>query len=144
MYFTWKNIKFFNAINWNLYCKNNWFPRSYEKHWFLIVPLLSWLPYTISGMANVKLAFLANFCTCGRTPKVALTSFGKTLRLGFCVSNFLSILSDFFSREKMAQKRLEPKPEQFTKLHFLSYKIDQKQQLPSAKCIEFHGSYRGS
>ena len=86
-------------------------------------------------MANVKLAFLANFCTCGRTPKVALTSFGKTLRLGFCVSNFLSILSDvfFFTREND-----KPKAERFTKLHYKVIKLTKQ------KCIEFLGSYRGS
>ena len=34
------------------------------------------------------------------------------LRIGFCVLNFLSILPDFLSHEKMTQKRLEPKAEQ--------------------------------
>ena len=36
----------------------------------------------------------------------------EQLRIGFCVSNFLSILSDFLSRGKLTQKWLEPKAEQ--------------------------------
>jgi hypothetical protein len=37
-------------------------------------------------------------------------------RLGFCVLNFLSILSDFPSRERLTQKFLEPKAEKCAKL----------------------------
>ena len=36
----------------------------------------------------------------------------EQLKIGFCVSNFLSILSDFLSRGKLTQKWLEPKAEQ--------------------------------
>ena len=44
------------------------------------------------------------------------------LRFGFCVLNFLPILSDFFSREKLTQNWLEAKAEQFVKNPFLNDK----------------------
>ena len=44
------------------------------------------------------------------------------LWIGFCVLNLLSTLSDFLSREKLTQKWLEPKAEQFTK--FKSWMIN--------------------
>ena len=50
-------------------------------------------------------------------------------RFGFCVSNFLSILSDFLSWEKATQKN----PSNFTKLQFFNNNIDPK----SAKCFFF-------
>ena len=34
-----------------------------------------------------------------------------TLRVGFCVLNFLSILSDFISQEKLTQTHVQPKAE---------------------------------
>ena len=61
---------------------------------------------------------------------------GQTYRLRFCVLNFLSILSGFLSWEKMTQKWQRSIAEQFSKLQFLSDKIDQSTtfaQLPSAK-----------
>ena len=50
---------------------------------------------------------------------------GVWLRFGFCVLNFLSILSDFISREELTQKYLESKIEPFAKVLFLNDKIDQ-------------------
>ena len=47
---------------------------------------------------------------------------------GFCVLNFLSIVSDFLSEENWTQKWQESKAEQFAKLQFLNDKIDQKHQ----------------
>ena len=44
------------------------------------------------------------------------------IRLGFCVSCFLSILSVFLSQEKLRQTE---KPNTFAKLQFLNVKIDQ-------------------
>ena len=71
--------------------------------------------------------------------------------LGFCVLNFLSILSDFLWREILTQKWLEPKAEQFSKLQFLNDKIDQNTnfaQLTSAKkatfCITLQVTYNCS
>ena len=46
--------------------------------------------------------------------------FWKPSRFRFCVLYFLSILSEFLSREKMTQKWQEPKAEQFTQ-NFNSY-----------------------
>ena len=48
-----------------------------------------------------------------------------SIRLGFCILNFLSILPGFLSREKMTQKWENSKAEQFSKLQFLKAKIDQ-------------------
>ena len=61
---------------------------------------------------------------------------GESPRLGFCVLNFLSILSGFLSREKLTQKWQKSKVEQFSKLQFLNDKIDQNtnfSQLSNAK-----------
>ena len=46
-------------------------------------------------------------------------------RLGFCVLNFLSILSGFLSRGKLTQKWQRSIAEQFSKLRFFINKIDQ-------------------
>jgi hypothetical protein len=59
-------------------------------------------------------------------------------RFGFCVLNFLWILSDFLSQKKLTQKWIVPKAEQFTKLQFLNDKDDQHTNfanLPSAKWL---------
>ena len=60
------------------------------------------------------------------------------LRFGFFVLDYLSILSDFLSWEKLTQKLRESKAEQFAKLQFLNDKIDQNTnfaKLPSAKWL---------
>ena len=46
------------------------------------------------------------------------------LWFGFCVSYFLSILSDFLSQKNLRQKWQEPKAEQFAELQFLNNEID--------------------
>ena len=56
----------------------------------------------------------------------------------FCVFNFLSILSDFLSREKLTQKWQKQKVSQFTKFQLLNDKIDQNTnfaKLPSVKWL---------
>ena len=63
---------------------------------------------------------------------------GPFLGIGFCVLNFLSMLSDFLPWKKLTQKLLAPKAEQFAKLQFLNDKIDQNTnfaKLPSAKWL---------
>ena len=49
-------------------------------------------------------------------------------RSGLCFSYFLSVLSDFLSREKLTKKKMS----NFAKLKFLSFKIDQNGKI--AKC----------
>ena len=64
----------------------------------------------------------------------------STLGIGFCVLDFLSILSDFLLQETLTQKRLEPKAK-FAKLQLLNDKIDQYtnfEKLPSAKWLFFY------
>ena len=60
-------------------------------------------------------------------------------RFGFCVLYFLSILSNFLSQGILTQKWHEPKAEQFTKLKFLSYEIDE-----NTKCQEPNGYFCAS
>ena len=60
-------------------------------------------------------------------------------RFGFCVLYFLSILSNFLSRGILTKKWHEPKAEQFTKLKFLSYEIDE-----NTKCQEPNGYFCAS
>ena len=67
------------------------------------------------------------------------------VRLGLCVLNFLSILSEFLWREKLTQKWLETKAEQFSKLQFWNDKIDHNTNfvllvLPSVKRLFFYNS----
>ena len=52
-------------------------------------------------------------------------------RFGFCVLDFLSILSGFLSREKLTQKCQEPKAEQIAELQLLNDTIDQNTNLPN-------------
>ena len=65
--------------------------------------------------------------------------------LGLCVLNFLSIISEFFWREKLTQKWLELKAEQFSKFQFLNDKIDHNTNfalfvLPRTKRLFFYNS----
>ena len=59
--------------------------------------------------------------------KDALIDLQNALGFGFCVLDFLSILSGFLSREKLTQNCREPKAEQFETLQFLNNKIDPNQ-----------------
>ena len=57
-------------------------------------------------------------------------------RLGFCVLDFLLILSGFVSRKKLTQKVQKSKADQYPKLQFFNDTIDQNtnfSQLASAK-----------
>ena len=54
-------------------------------------------------------------------------------RLGFCILNFLLILSGFVSRKKLTQKVQKSKANQYPKLQFFNGTIDQNtnfSQLP--------------
>ena len=66
----------------------------------------------------------------------------EPIRLRFCVFNFLSILSDFLSREKLTQKWHEPKAEQLLKLQFLNDKIDQSTNFAKLPCAKWLFLYK--
>ena len=77
-------------------------------------------PYT--QLALKKIFSQKNLYTClldideaGIDGVMASQVLTASLRFGFCVLNYLLILSDFLSREKLAQKWLEPKDEQFAR-----------------------------
>ena len=55
--------------------------------------------------------------------------------LGFCVLNFLSILSGFLSREKLSKKWQKSKAEQFPKLRFLNAETDQTPIFPNCQLL---------
>ena len=82
-------------------------PRNY---WNYLNTLIHFQCYTSMGLEQCLMSFFLKLL-----PSAAITNGDKNrtlarkLRFRFCVYNFLSILSDFRSREKLTQKQEEPK-----------------------------------